>query len=59
MVQIYTATPEDEPLQVYSAKLLQSVSLPKVKNAYQNITAEEVTAQIEQIKTEAALAPSE
>ena len=59
VVQIYTATPEDEPLQVYSAKLLQSVSLPKVKNAYQNVTAEEVAAQIEQIKTGAALTPSE
>lgn len=47
VVEIYTNDLVNEPAQTYSAKLLKSVSFPKVNGEYQTITAEFVTAQME------------
>lgn len=52
VVEIYTNDLENEPAQTYSAKLLKSVSFPKVNGEYQKITAEYVVAEMEQIKSE-------
>lgn len=52
VVEIYTNDLENEPAQTYYAKLLRSVSFPKVNGKYQKITAKYVASEMEQIKSE-------
>lgn len=49
VVNIYTSDLENAPAQSYYAKLLKSVSFPKVDGKYQKITSEYVQSEIEKI----------
>lgn len=50
VVEIYSDGLEDDPSQIYCAKLLRSVSFPKVNGEYQEVTAEYVASEMEQVK---------
>lgn len=52
VVAIHTAELEEDPTQTYYAKLLKSISFPKVNGKYQNVTDEYVANEIEQILQE-------
>lgn len=54
VVQIYAANQEEDPLPAYRARLLQSVSFPRVNGGYQQITEEYVQAEMDRIQTETA-----
>lgn len=55
VVEIYTDDLENESAQTYNAKLLKSVSFPKVNEEYQKITPEYVATKMKQIKNLTAL----
>lgn len=52
VVEIYKDEPGDDSSQTYYAKLLKSVSFPKVNEEYQKVTAEYVASAMEQVKNE-------
>ncbi len=54
VVEIHTDDLENAPAQTYDAKLLKSVSFPKVDEKYQKITNEYVQSQMEQVRNETA-----